>query len=407
MHPRIPSVHRIARVVLLVLSVSVPASPALGCRFWALIGTGYPRELVRDHLESGTIANLEGLGSMNRDGWGFAIYLSDSTRVPLRGPIVRRGGPPASHPADPEYRETVREIEAIRPRATIGHVRAGTSGHWGIPNPHPFVHQGTAFAHNGTARVDKLLELLEGPDGESYLVNHPTDYVADYIDSELYYMVLLKFMGSDPKRSVVESIRLAVNEVVRAGGQSRLNFVMSAGDTLYAVRYAPYDTYDPVRYYPEPDMSDPGGAVAWPTYWVVSSQVLGSDDAHWGRIPERSVGVFIPGEPPRFHSIAPRGGGHDNEPPRAHIRGVKPNPARSLATIAVEVPAGGAMVRGSVYDVQGRLVRSFPLHRLEAGARELAWDCCDEAGHPVPAGVYVCRLEVDGAATEERFTVVR
>jgi hypothetical protein len=58
------------------------------------------------------------------------------------------------------------------------------------------------------------------------------------------------------KRStkLVEEIGAAERLWERAGG-ARINFVMTEGDTLYALRCSGYDTADPVRYYPDDDPS--------------------------------------------------------------------------------------------------------------------------------------------------------
>ncbi len=67
---------------------------------------------------------------------------------------------------------------------------------------------------------------------------------------------------------------------------------------------------------------------------------------------------------------------------------VFPNPARAAATIRLARPSG-ADAGLEVYDVRGRLVRGG----RPGGSPELRWDLRDDAGRPVPAGVYFVRVD--------------
>ena len=315
MHPRsrTPSASRRgvvragAVVPLLCRLALVDATPSIACRFWGLIGGRYPRELIDDHLRSGSAANLKTLGGMNRDGWGFGFYLRQSTQLQLTGPFCWRGGTPANHATDPDFDRAIDDLSRMRPRALIGHVRAGTSGHWGIPNPHPFEHEGILFAHNGVISEGMLVEMLL--DGDSrYLSTYPPDYVNGYIDSELYFLYILKAIRQSPGITRAEGIIRAVRAIEQVSPGLRLNFVMTAGDTLYALRCSAYDGGDPVRYYP--------GNVSNSFYWVAASTVMGSDPQGWGTIPPRTLAlfaarrtpVFLPIDAPIPHESAPRDG---------------------------------------------------------------------------------------------------
>ena len=72
-----------------------------------------------------------------------------------------------------------------------------------------------------------------------------------------------------------------------------------------------------------------------------------------------------------------------------------PNPFNPATTIPLVVPDGAKEVDLTIYNVLGQ-----PLHRvwtgpLAAGEHRLTWDGRDAQGHPVAAGVYVYRLQVD------------
>jgi predicted glutamine amidotransferase len=271
------------------------------CRFWGLIGAGYPVSLMTDHLWDGEYMNLRELSDSlhnNDDGWGLAYFVPDAFELPLNSPVIRRGGPAAQH--DDDYQITVYEMRAIAPPVAIGHVRKGTSGHTGIPNPHPFQHRGMLFAHNGG--------LLEGPLEDRLgddLTTHPADYTpgsegTGYIDSELCFLYLLKLIDERPGVPFPEALLEALREVAQdadvIGSPPKLNFVLTDGDTLYALHCYGYGTSYSVRYYPA---GSGGGHEASP-YWVVASEPLGLTSDGWGTIPARTLAVFVPGEAPRF-----------------------------------------------------------------------------------------------------------
>ncbi len=383
---------------LFILLICIAVAPPSGaCRFWGLVGTEYPEALISDQLRDGTIMTLRELGGVNRDGWGIGYFLPSGSSVPLNGPIIRRGGPPANHANDPDFGLAVDEMTAVRPRAAIGHVRAGTSGHWGIPDPHPFYQGGLLFAHNGAVSEERMVELLTSGD-PNYLEDHPPDYVNGNIDSELYFLYLLQYHHAHPKLSLAEAIRRAIAQIEEVAGSNRLNFVMTAGDTLYALRCAPYDGWDAVRFYPATAATSP--------FWVAASQIIGSDDAGWGTIPARTLALFVPGYAPRFIAVD----GDTTSAPDPEIASAPPahpNPMKVRLAVPVSVPAGGASVTVEIWDAQGREVfRSGPTW-TEAQQAEVVWDGRDRRGVDVASGSYFCRIWVAGEAREQRITILR
>jgi len=132
----------------------------------------------------------------------------------------------------------------------IGHVRAGTSGHWGIPNPHPFEHDGILFAHNGVISEEMLTDLLT-QDDPSCLETYPPDYVNGHIDSELYFLYIPEGdPGAGREDRAPRDHPGGPGDRGDRSGDSAFNFVMTAGDTLYALRCSAYDSGDAVRFYP-------------------------------------------------------------------------------------------------------------------------------------------------------------
>jgi hypothetical protein len=68
-----------------------------------------------------------------------------------------------------------------------------------------------------------------------------------------------------------------------------------------------------------------------------------------------------------------------------------PNPFAEGALVEYALPEAGD-VKLEVFDVAGRLVNVLLDEVRPAGAGSVAWEGTDSQGHPVPAGIYFCRL---------------
>lgn len=75
-----------------------------------------------------------------------------------------------------------------------------------------------------------------------------------------------------------------------------------------------------------------------------------------------------------------------------------PNPFNPSTEIKLALPQTGR-VEIRVYDVSGRLVRSFDLGEIQAGEHSTVWRGEDQNGREVVSGVYFSKLYVDGVAT--------
>lgn len=369
------------------------------CRFWGLVGGGYPADLIAEHLRDGTASNLQRLGGANTDGWGIGYFVGSVANLPFTGPITRRGGPRANHPNVREFNRAVDEMTLIRPKAAIAHVRAASSGHTGIPDPHPFQHEGILFAHNGSIPEAVLVDLLTNND-PNYMEDHPPDYKTDYIDSELYFMYLLKYVHEHPHLARTEALRRAIDALARAVS-ARLNFVMTAGDTLIALRCAPFDVGDPVEYYP-------AMTAATSSFWVAASQPLGSHPTNWAPIPARTLAVFVPGRRPVFLPIGrEEADGLAAPGPGLRLGFVSPNPAPDAVEIPILGAPAGADVTVEIFDVQGGLVWKGGPIVLGGVEPRIRWDARDLGGHRVASGSYFCRVRVGREILERQIHMIR
>ncbi len=386
------------------------------CRFWGITAVTIPSGLIEDHLLTGAVTSFKELGAEEDDGWGFAAFLGGDLGAGLRGPLERRGRVPANYPHDVEYDLAVEEMVALEPSSIVGHVRNASSGHRGIPNPHPFIRDGYAFAHNGSASVSELLLLLYTDDPD-YLVTHPPDYVQEYIDSELYFMWILKYAEGHPGLPFAEAIKEAVELLRPHVGNARLNCIVARGDTIWAVRSAVNDALDALRFFP---VHTPA-----PSHWVVCSEVVGSDSLGWGTFPLHSVGMFVPRQAPEFLLLDLRGEGlpkpgeRNPDPetpvydPRYATNGeisVRPNPASGSVTIEWPSSLPSARASWEIWDATGRLLRreerAAPV-ASGSGGLEVTWDGRDQSGRSVPSGTYYCRIHDGSRTIDRRMTIIR
>jgi hypothetical protein len=85
---------------------------------------------------------------------------------------------------------------------------------------------------------------------------------------------------------------------------------------------------------------------------------------------------------------------------------VYPNPVRSLATIAWELPITGR-VSIKVYDAAGRVIRDLIGKEMEPGRYSVMWDGLAAKGRRVADGVYFCKLVSPAGARQHKLVVAR
>ncbi len=90
----------------------------------------------------------------------------------------------------------------------------------------------------------------------------------------------------------------------------------------------------------------------------------------------------------------------------ARIVAVGPNPFNPRTEIRYEL-AAPARVTLVVHDLRGRPVRALARGFRGAGTHVASWDGRDEGGRPLPAGVYVCRLQAAGRADSRRLLLLK
>lgn len=266
-------------------SRGLPADHA--CRFYGTIGTAPDSTILYEHLVSGDPSMLT-LAASNRNGWGLAYFAEDLHLAGLARPMTLRGGPRADHEFDSHYRNAVDEMLRLGTHSAVVHVRAASSGHAYVPDPHPFCREGLCLVHNGTINATTLELLLDG-DAPGYLEKHPPDYTNPYIDSELYWLYILKVRAQGVEREggrrshrMADALSRAILDIYDANAlQTAANCLIAEGDTLYALRF---DRTDDARYKIRYKQT--------PGAWVVASEPVGNDTTGWEALPPKSLGIF-------------------------------------------------------------------------------------------------------------------
>ncbi len=82
------------------------------------------------------------------------------------------------------------------------------------------------------------------------------------------------------------------------------------------------------------------------------------------------------------------------------------NPFSDRAELVLSMPSPGN-ARVDVFDVRGRLVTTLTSGTLPSGEHRLEWNGADRSGHPVSAGIYFVRAQVDGWRSSKKLVLMR
>lgn len=84
----------------------------------------------------------------------------------------------------------------------------------------------------------------------------------------------------------------------------------------------------------------------------------------------------------------------------------RPNPFNPTTTIEYNVPKPGRVLV-QIWDVCGRLVRTLEDTHRPTGKYSTVWNGTDSAGHSVAAGIYFCRIDIDGKQSSKKLVMIR
>lgn len=84
-----------------------------------------------------------------------------------------------------------------------------------------------------------------------------------------------------------------------------------------------------------------------------------------------------------------------------------PNPAYHQVRASFTLPRAAMRAGLSVYDANGRHVKTLLDGPLAAGTHQLAWTGTDDLGRPAPAGIFFMRLDTDGLSKVQKVVLMR
>jgi len=387
-------------VVLFFQPIAHPSSEnPHNCRIWGTVFSELPdsiKPLMATHL-----AGLKQLGTSNPDGWGMAYFLpqDDGVLIP-----VHAKGEPGSH-NDPRYDRQSALMLSYMGSAALAHVRRSSSGSSGIPDPHPFFRQGVfrdfrmLFAHNGTVPVAVLLSLIQDLD-PVYLYNNPPDYAPVYLDSDLLAIYIMETIDTYRDSTIESCIKIATQALDSAliSTPAEYNFVMSDGNTLWAVRCASGYTNAPtLHYFP---------LISPSPFYVVASQPLDTLGELWVAMPESTLTVLSPGESPHSIRLLDRVLAPEMS---AGFDLILPNPFTQEITIHFRLPETGMQSDAflKIINSSGQVTRVFPIVQSDVRSRTIVWDGTDEVGRSLPNGTYFCHLSIGPNTCSQKIVLLR
>lgn len=83
-----------------------------------------------------------------------------------------------------------------------------------------------------------------------------------------------------------------------------------------------------------------------------------------------------------------------------------PNPFNPSTTLAFSLPAEG-IVRLSVYNIRGQLVRELINGSMPRGFHKVVWDGRDNGNRSVSSGLYYVRIETGKTSTAKKIMLLK
>jgi hypothetical protein len=83
-----------------------------------------------------------------------------------------------------------------------------------------------------------------------------------------------------------------------------------------------------------------------------------------------------------------------------------PNPFNPTTNISFTLP-GETQVSLSVYNIEGRLIKTLVNGSVEGGLQVVTWDGTDAQGNPVSTGVYLYRLRAGNNVMTKKMILLK
>ncbi|MEE9422786.1 MAG: ergothioneine biosynthesis protein EgtC [Gammaproteobacteria bacterium] len=217
---------------------------------------------------------------LNADGYGFGWY--DEAEAPLH--YIN----PAPIWNDPNLPALAKSLSSD---LWIASVRSATAGNpVNHVNTQPFADQSLLFDHNGF--IANFHEQVKATFCHE-LAPEFLSMVKGCTESEYLFALLRQILDEDQDSSLDEALQEMVRrtEAMLDDNPALLNFIVTDGNRIYAVRHAVGDDC-PSLYLTTDDEQFPGAQL------IASERMTHSD--FWHPVPEHQILIIDPEEPPEF-----------------------------------------------------------------------------------------------------------
>jgi flagellar hook assembly protein FlgD len=93
-------------------------------------------------------------------------------------------------------------------------------------------------------------------------------------------------------------------------------------------------------------------------------------------------------------------------PEKTVLRQNHPNPFNPSTRIKFDL-ARGTEITLTIFNILGNPIRELLKGRYSAGSTEITWDGTDQAGRPVPSGIYFYELVTEVGRETRKMTLIK
>jgi len=162
--------------------------------------------------------SFKGLGSNNPDGWGVGYYKNGNPEI-------------IKEPKSIEKSLKLNDItEQKVSNIFISHVRKSSGTEIKYVNTHPFGYRNWIFAHNGTIDIKNHIK--------EQLLPKYTKFIEGKTDSEIFFFLIIQSI--EQNKDIIEGIKETIRFIKdnKGDGTTSLNFLLTNGKKMYALRMA-------------------------------------------------------------------------------------------------------------------------------------------------------------------------
>ncbi|MCK4251319.1 T9SS type A sorting domain-containing protein, partial [candidate division WOR-3 bacterium] len=216
-----------------------------------------------------------------------------------------------------------------------------------------------------------------------------------------YAIYIMEIIDTYHNNTIEECIMIGITKLDSALNldNAQLNFVMSDGSTLWGLCFA----RPPLRgfslyYYPHIEVS---------SFWVAASKPLDTLNLYWAAVPNSTLVILTPGEPPQLISIFNE---YETSAVYQGLEIISPNPFKGKIEIRYCIGQSAEGIELKIYDTSGRVVRSFPIVNLSNQNKSVVsvyWDGADDSNRKLPNGIYFCNLSTGDTIYTRKMVLLK